>query len=157
MANEPGQAISCLDLLPSLTAPGQARRHARAELEAWTISPDTIEITELIVSELMTNAVVAGDRPGEPGSPGLDRICLKLRSLPGRVVIEVSDQNPRPPILSDADGEAEDGRGLMLVQALSEEWGHYYPPGGGKTVFSVLSIRDPSAAPARQSGLLAEV
>jgi len=53
---------------------------------------------------------------------GVQRISLTLRHLPGRVVIEVFDHDPNPPVLSDADTDAEGGRGLMLVQALSKEW-----------------------------------
>jgi hypothetical protein len=46
---------------------------------------------------------------------------VALRLLPGQVVIEVTDNDPRPPVLADAGPGAEDGRGLVIVQALSEE------------------------------------
>jgi hypothetical protein len=68
----------------------------------------------------------------------VERISLTLRHLPGRIVVEVSDNNPSPPVVADAGTDAEDGRGLMLVQALSKEWGHFFPPAGGKTVYCVI-------------------
>ena len=40
-----------------------------------------------------------------------------------------------PPVLTDADDEAESGRGLVLVDALSKEWSYFFPPGGGKVVY----------------------
>lgn len=67
------------------------------------------------------------------------QIALTLRRLPGRVVIEVYDNDPNPPVLTDGEADAESGRGLLLVQALSKEWGHFFPPSGGKTVYCVLN------------------
>ena len=36
--------------------------------------------------------------------------------------------------------DAENGRGLMLVDALSKEWSYFFPPGGGKVVYCFLEI-----------------
>jgi hypothetical protein len=41
--------------------------------------------------------------------------------------VEVSDYDPRPPIPTAADPEHDGGRGLLLVAAVSERWGYYYP------------------------------
>ena len=38
----------------------------------------------------------------------------------------------------NTDRGAEDGRGLMLLDALAREWSYFYPPGGGKVVYCVL-------------------
>ena len=65
-------------------------------------------------------------------------MSLGHAGTPGRIVIEVSDPDPRPPVLTDAGPEAESGRGLILVQALSKEWSYFYPPTGGKTVYCTL-------------------
>jgi len=81
---------------------------------------DTIE---LLVSELMTNSVQA--MAGQNGQPA---IRLRLLGDNARVRIEVWDADPRPPAPKDpaADGmpdlEAESGRGLFLVSALSARW-----------------------------------
>jgi hypothetical protein len=57
-------------------------------------------------------------------------------------VIEVSDSDPRPPVITDAGTDDESGRGLMLVQALSKEWSWFFPPSGGKTVYCAISVTD---------------
>ena len=101
--------------LPELPAsPSWARRYARFFLESCEgISADMAETAELIVSELVTNAVKFG---------GASHVSLSLRNFCGSLLIEVWDSNSNPPILSSADGSAENGRGLMLVNALSKEW-----------------------------------
>ena len=106
------------------------------------ISADTAEIAELLVSELVTNAVrFAGDpvrtlRYSERANASL--IWLSLRHFPQRLLIEVYDADSNPPIQSLADEHAENGRGLMLVDALSKEWSYFVPPGGGKVVYCVI-------------------
>ncbi len=140
--NGPDEEVSFLDLATLASAPYWARRFASAVLAAWQVLPDAIATAELLVSELVTNAIQAL----APESPRLsysdlekvDSIRLTLRRLPGLVVIEVYDHDERPPILSEPDIDAESGRGLILVQACSKEWGHYFHPSGGKTVYAVL-------------------
>jgi anti-sigma regulatory factor (Ser/Thr protein kinase) len=119
-----------------------ARRHAHAVLAAWGLPEDTIQTAILLVSELITNACNATALQG-PDSPAV--ITQTLRRQPGRIVIEVSDPDPRPPILTDADPDAESGRGLHLVDALSKEWSYYFPPTGGKTVYCTLTHHEPEA------------
>jgi len=138
----PGEAVSRLELATLPDAPSRARRQARATLRSWRIWAETIETAELLISELVTNAVKftgpAAGQPGHDGLPGAGRICLVLRHLAGQLIIEVSDPDPDPPVLAEAGGESECGRGLMLVQALSKEWNYYLPPSGGKVVYCVL-------------------
>ncbi len=141
MRREPGET-SYLELATLPSAPFWARCQTKASLKAWQMCPDLIDTAELLVSELVTNASKTArhppDDPANSGLDGIDRISLTLRLLPGRLVIEVFDNDPNPPQLNDADVEAESGRGLMLVDALSKEWGYFCPPAGGKTVFCVL-------------------
>lgn len=91
------------------------RRQARAALRSWRIWPETIEIAELLVSELVTNAVkFAGpplERPRYADLEGVERISLILRYLTGQLIIEISDPDPRPPIFTEAADVAESGRG----------------------------------------------
>jgi hypothetical protein len=54
-------------------------------------------------------------------------IRLWLFSDQAQVVVLVWDASPRPPVRMMADGDAEDGRGLLLVEALSEQWGWHLP------------------------------
>jgi anti-sigma regulatory factor (Ser/Thr protein kinase) len=124
--------------LPARPAsPRWARRHAQAALGAWNIPADAIETSVLLVSELVTNACTASN-PGRDARIGTT-ITQTLRYQPGRIVIEVSDPDPRPPFLSQPGADAESGRGLVLVEALSKEWSYFYPPAGGKTVYCVVS------------------
>jgi hypothetical protein len=58
-----------------------------------------------------------------------------------QVVIFVWDANPLPPVANDAADDAENGRGLMIVQAISARWGWDFPPGiGGKVVWAQICL-----------------
>jgi anti-sigma regulatory factor (Ser/Thr protein kinase) len=134
-----------LALVTLPTSPFWARRYTRLFLDSCRgLSADTAEIAELLVSELVTNAVrFAGDpartlRYSERASASLIR--LSLRHFLQFLLIEVYDADSNPPIRSLADDQAENGRGLMLVEALSKEWSYFVPPGGGKVVYSILEI-----------------
>jgi len=113
---------SSLHLAALPTAVSCARLHAKHLAWEWGLTglTDTIE---LLVSELMTNSVQA--MAGQDDQPA---IRLRLLSDNTRVRIEVGDADPRPPAPKDpaADGmpdlEAEGGRGLFLVAALSARW-----------------------------------
>jgi anti-sigma regulatory factor (Ser/Thr protein kinase) len=139
----PGEAVAYLELATLPSAPFWARRQTRAALRSWSFWPETIETAELLVSELVTNAIkFTGSDPALISYRDLDgvkRISLTLRHLTDRLIIEVSDPDPRPPVLSEPDSEADGGRGLMLVQMLSKEWSYYLPPSGGKVVYCVLA------------------
>jgi two-component sensor histidine kinase len=126
---DPACEISYLELVTLPSAPFWARRQTEAALHAWQLDPDTIQTAELLVSELITNAIQTGspDRRPSAGTGQIERIALTLRLMPGRLVIEVFDNDPNPPVLTLAADDAESGRGLMLVQALSKEWGHPVP------------------------------
>ena len=139
IARHKPEEISRLDLTTLPSAPFWARRQTEATLTARKLPPETIETATLLVSELVTNAARASS-PGQPASDPRDAepISLTLRIQPGQLIIEVSDNNPDPPVLTPVDTDAESGRGLMLVQALSNQWGYRYPPAGGKTTFAVI-------------------
>jgi len=136
-----------IELAARSTTPFWARRHTEAVLGAWHIPPDAVEVAVLLTSELVTNAVAASARHEEP-APAAE-IIQTLRHQPGRIVIEVSDRNPSPPVVTDAGPDAESGRGLMLVQALSKEWSYYFPPSGGKTIYAVISADELASTPGR--------
>jgi anti-sigma regulatory factor (Ser/Thr protein kinase) len=131
-----------LACLPS--SPFWARRYTQDVLGKWRMPEDVIETAELLVSELVTNAAKFGvPGPGRPRPfPGAGIVDIVLRHLPGRVVIEVWDANPNPPIPDGPDLDAESGRGLMLVQALSKEWSYFFPESGGKIVYCVIEVNE---------------
>ena len=130
--------------LPALpTSPSWARRYTRFFLDSCQgMSVETAETAELLVSELVTNAVrFAGDpartlRYSERADASL--ISLSLRHFTQGLLIEVWDTDNSPPVLCDVDADAENGRGLMLVDALAKKWSYFYPPGGGKVVYCFL-------------------
>ena len=103
---------------------------------------ETAEAAELLVSELVTNAVrLVGDpirtlRYSKRANASL--ISLSIRHFREGLLIEVYDTDTNPPIRYQADEYAESGRGLMLVEALSKEWSYFFPPGGGKVVYCFL-------------------
>jgi anti-sigma regulatory factor (Ser/Thr protein kinase) len=132
-----------LALVALSSSPFWARRYTRSFLNSCRgMSESTTETAELIVSELVTNAVqFSGDparalRHSERADAGL--IALSLRHFPEGLLIEVYDTDSNPPVLCEADADAENGRGLMLIDALAEEWSYFFPPGGGKVVYCVL-------------------
>ncbi|MGH3191499.1 MAG: ATP-binding protein [Streptosporangiaceae bacterium] len=125
------------------TSPFWARRYTRMFLDSCRgIGEGTAETAELLVSELVTNAVRFGGDPAralrysERADAGL--ISLSLRHFREGLLIEVYDTDDNPPVLSGTDDDAESGRGLMLVSALSKEWSYFFPPGGGKVVYCVI-------------------
>src|SRR5215831_11838703 len=93
-----------------------ARLHARQI--AWEGGLSALgENVELLVSELMTNGIAAA-RAIKPISP----VRLWLLADTTRILILVWDANPHPPAPVQANEHAESGRGLLLVQALSQQW-----------------------------------
>jgi anti-sigma regulatory factor (Ser/Thr protein kinase) len=127
------------------TSPFWARRYTRSFLDSCRgMTESTAETAELLVSELVTNAVrFSGDparalRYSERADASL--ISLSLRHFPEGLLIEVYDTDSNPPVRSDPDDDAENGRGLMLVEALSKEWSYFFPAGGGKVVYCFLEI-----------------
>jgi len=110
-----------------------ARLHARQVLWEWGLA-SLGESAELLVAELIANAVKAS-RGVTQASP----VRLWLVSDLAQILILVWDASPEPPVRMDASGEAEHGRGLMLVEAISEQWGWYcHDDSGGKFVWAVI-------------------
>ena len=127
------------------TSPFWARRYIRQFLGSCRgIGNDTAETAELLVSELVTNAVRFAGNPA-PAQQYSERVQAGLISLSVRhfgdgLLIEVFDTDASPPVLTDAADDAENGRGLVLVDALSREWSYFFPPCGGKVVYCFIEI-----------------
>jgi anti-sigma regulatory factor (Ser/Thr protein kinase) len=121
---------SHLALGPLPTAVPCARLHAHHILREWHLAA-MADDTELIVSELVTNAVAASASADSPCPVG-----LWLLSDGRHVVILVADGNRQPPVRLDPDLVIEGGRGLMLVEALSTQWDFYFTP-HGKVVWAI--------------------
>jgi anti-sigma regulatory factor (Ser/Thr protein kinase) len=125
-------------LPPGAAAPSAGRAHARAfARECDRFSAQTAETGELLVSEMVTNAYQAACRtvPDPSGPERQPAVQLSLRCFPDELLIEVIDRSPDLPVASSPGRESEHGRGLMLMEALSREWGWFPLPGGGKCVY----------------------
>ena len=125
------------------TSPFWARRYIRQFLGSCRgIDVNTAETAELLVSELVTNAVrFAGNPVSElqySDRVNAGMIWLSVRHFCEGLLIEVFDDDANPPVLIDVPEDYENGRGLLLVDALSREWSYFYPPGGGKVVYCFL-------------------
>ncbi len=108
---------------------GRARELARTQLAAWGLEP-LVDTVELLVSELVTNALRYGE--GE----------IRLRLLLDRTLVcEVWDAGLVQPRRRRAGDTDEGGRGLQLVGLLSASWGSRRTP-RGKTVWFELDLPD---------------
>jgi histidine kinase-like protein len=146
-ARHPGEwpLRSYLELAPLASAVPCARLHARAVLWEWGL-PAFYDTACLIVSELTTNAIQAsaglnGSRYDGRWTPGTPPVRVWLCSDRQRVMTAVWDgSHHRPARAEPDDPEAERGRGLLLVETLSEKWGVHTPArSSGKVVWAVMT------------------
>ena len=126
-----------LELAALSTAPACARLHTQQLLWEWGLSR-LADSSIAVVSELVANAVQATVRH-QLDTP----VALRLSSNGHQVLIEVWDADPNPPRPPRLDAnhlpliDAENGRGLFLVAALSERWSCYtVSADGGKVVWA---------------------
>jgi anti-sigma regulatory factor (Ser/Thr protein kinase) len=135
-ASRPGTASwprgSHLELAALTTAVPCARLHARSIAQEWGLPTDQRDAGELIVSELVTNGVKASAGLASPV------IRLWLGSDRQRILIQVWDGSDSLPERSDAGPDSESGRGLMIVDALSADWGAYREA-DGKVVWALVA------------------
>jgi anti-sigma regulatory factor (Ser/Thr protein kinase) len=112
-----------------------ARRFTARTLREWNVE-EAADTVLLVVSELVTNALVH--------TQGAVRLDLMLRGE--RVRVSVSDASPRAPAKPViVDWDATGGRGLLLVEAVSESFGSV-PVSGGKQVWCEIAVpRHPPA------------
>ncbi|WP_406432845.1 ATP-binding protein [Streptomyces sp. NBC_00631] len=116
------------------TSVAEARCAVRAFLARQGHRPEdrTSQDAQLVVSELVTNAVRHAPGPGE--------LVLELEPGAGRLLIAVRDCSPAPPALRQDDPARVGGHGLRLVRRLcSQVWTVPAPP--GKRVVAVLDLR----------------
>ncbi|MET8245381.1 ATP-binding protein [Streptomyces sp. NPDC005202] len=97
-------------------SPAQARRLTRARLTGWSVCEDTCDTAALVISELVTNAIV---------HTASSQIVCELHDGEDLVRIAVRDEGcaPGEPHPSPQRPEEEHGRGLLLVNALCRAWG----------------------------------
>lgn len=120
-----------MDLPLDEHAPLRARRAVGDLLAACRVSDDAVLYdARLLTSELVTNAV----------RHGADQVVLELERRPAGLMVAVRDGSaalPRPRSAGQAD---EGGRGLAIVEAVSDDWGVDHLPAGGKRVWALLPL-----------------
>ncbi|MFI7500166.1 SpoIIE family protein phosphatase [Streptomyces sp. NPDC049687] len=121
--------VAIWDVAPDPAAVAETRKNVVERLEAWGLTEASF-VTELIVSELVTNAI----RHAEPP--------VQLRLIHDRTLIcEVSDASSTAPHMRRARTYDEGGRGLLLVAQLSERWGTRPGTRAGKTIWAEQSVQ----------------
>jgi anti-sigma regulatory factor (Ser/Thr protein kinase) len=105
------------------TAVTDARHHAVDAIAAWKaeLDDEAMHTAELVISELVTNAV----RHASPG-----HVSMVVRLVEAVLCIEVCDTSPVLPRLGLPDLQSENGRGLFLVAALADRYGAEPTPTG---------------------------
>jgi anti-sigma regulatory factor (Ser/Thr protein kinase) len=117
-----------VSLVATPTAPAEARRHVRAAIESWDVAADPY-VAALLTSELVTNAIMH--------TAGTVRLFVTCSCEHLRVYVH--DTSRARPVPLDPPAEAEDGRGLVLVDSLSTDWGSYRTS-DGKAVYFTLAF-----------------
>jgi hypothetical protein len=140
---------------PDARSVGTARDFCLSTMRRWGVT-DRQDDVAVVVSELLTNALrhalpQAGPPPGSShgfpdgpaGGPGRSRWPVRLGLIqPGQFVLcAVADPSPRPPQPKEPDYLAESGRGLHVIDALSDRWGSTVPTDAGKVVWALFSVR----------------
>ncbi|MDH6135512.1 anti-sigma regulatory factor (Ser/Thr protein kinase) [Kitasatospora sp. MAA4] len=130
-----------------------ARRLVSDRLKDWGYGYDTDanETVSLITAELAANAVRHGHVPGRDFKVRLTGEVRLTGGRPQRLRIEVSDtRTERVPLLSfqEPPGDAESGRGLLIVAGLASRWGVAPRPAApGKTVWAEYVLQDLPISP----------
>lgn len=121
---------ACVELPLDPRAAGAARRTTRQVLQGWGLQDeDLLHDVAVVVSELVGNGVRHGG--GRCGLEVLmDETTVEVAVIDGSAVL------PQPRGFED---DAEGGRGIAIVGAISREWGVQEQPDGGKRVFARLA------------------
>lgn len=130
----PSDRVSRWDVQPDPSAVGPMRTAVANKLAEWGLE-ETSFVTELILSELVTNAIRHAMGP------------IRVRLLLDRqLTCEVSDGSSTSPHLSYATATDEGGRGLFLVAQMADRWGTRYTP-EGKVIWSEQLLPEGHAEP----------
>ncbi|MGA5207427.1 SpoIIE family protein phosphatase [Streptomyces variegatus] len=115
------------DIEPDPAQVPRARKFAVDQVDAWGLEEASF-VTELVVSELVTNAIRYGEPP------------IRLRLIrDGSLICEVSDASNTAPHLRRARAFDEGGRGLLLVAQLTQGWGTRHTT-NGKTIWCAQAL-----------------
>ena len=123
MKGAPAREVS-MQLTPDVSSLGTGRRFVARTLREWDIPEARIESVMLVANELVANAIVHAQ-----SAP-----VLSLEARGADLLVRVEDESPSLPIARQPEVYDEQGRGLMLVEALADRWG-CDPTTTGKTIW----------------------
>ncbi|MEU3557907.1 ATP-binding SpoIIE family protein phosphatase [Streptomyces fragilis] len=126
----PSSKVATWDIPADPALVAAIRKQSVKQLEHWGLE-EAAFTAELVVSELVTNAIRYGARP----------IRLRLIHGAGTLICEVSDTSHTAPHLRRARTFDEGGRGLLLVAQLTQRWGTRHTQ-EGKTIWAELALLD---------------
>jgi anti-sigma regulatory factor (Ser/Thr protein kinase) len=127
-------AVAACPLSSGTQSGRTARKFTRNTLKEWGLV-SLADDAEAIVGEFVANAVSHAARGDvEPVQP----LGLRLLRRTGEVMCAVLDPSDRAPVLRMPDRNEEAGRGLQMVDALSDVWGWSPVTGRGKAVWAIL-------------------
>ncbi len=119
-----GSAVRALG--QDLATVGDARRFVGEKLAEWQLA-DLRDVAYLVVSELAANAITHAESDYE----------VTVTATDGGVRVAVTDHGPGFPAAGPAQLVSEHGRGLLLVAAMTADWG-VEPTGDGKVVWAEI-------------------
>lgn len=139
-------------------APSYARRFLRDQLKRWGLptDDDTAESAYLALSETVTNAARATGRDTGPAEPlpyeTVATIEVRVAASCTGLMVEVWDNSPEMPVLTEATDDQENGRGVFIVTELADKYGcrsETLPPAitPGKTVWFCFKWSPSAVAP----------
>jgi signal transduction histidine kinase/DNA-binding response OmpR family regulator len=129
VADQEDGPTATLAIEDDVRAVHQARAFTRATLEQWALPESLARDAILLVSEMVTNAIVHGRAP----------IGLRLRRAREHLLLEVSDTATAVPRKLRPTSDDVHGRGLQLVAMMADEWGTR-PIRDGKSVWCALDL-----------------
>jgi anti-sigma regulatory factor (Ser/Thr protein kinase) len=124
---------TALALPASPRAAGRFRRHAVSAMHRWGLHPETGDVVEACVSELVTNAIVHGI--------GRD-VLMMLYYTGDSVLTEVFGHALDEPVIpaTARSDDAESGRGLLIVETLAKDWGSEHTGLGLLRVWASIAV-----------------
>jgi anti-sigma regulatory factor (Ser/Thr protein kinase) len=140
-------------LPPDGLAVHEGRRFTGTLLQDWALG-QLVDDAELIVSELLSNALRHGLAGAAACSARTDAVWLGMLCRYGTVLLAVCDRSTDVPELREQDFAAQSGRGLHIVDCLSETWGWTTPDTDGKAVWAAVAC--PGAYGGRPGAVAAE-
>lgn len=129
-------AFATCTLSQDTTSVALARQFTRTTLQSWGLL-ELVNSTATVASEMVTNALHYGLR-GAWQMHGRPVAWLCLVRQGETLLCAVFDPGTDVPVVREPDFFAESGRGLHVVESLSENWGWTHPDRFGKTVWALL-------------------